>query len=139
MSGWNPDEWILVVAPVQWVGKIAPRPPTGGGPLSEPLPLYLSPVYELEAFMVEAPGARRGVVHMAMPVTSLLSITGLPLPDNSVSLNVSTLSAADQGAIRGAVERVEGLVEEARAAQAGIQLARPGARLPDIVRPRGPR
>ena len=92
----------------------------------------LSPVYELESGIVQAPTGQTGIAHRCAPICWLPSVDRLEIFSNSTTLiEVSRLSRADQGALERAVEAVEAIVENIRAAQAGIVIA-PAEALPRV-------
>ena len=82
----------------------------------------LSPVYELEAGIAQDPNGQTGIAHRCAPICWLPSADSVERPDG-ITIEVDSLSKADQETLGRAVDAVEQIVANLRAAQAGIVLA----------------
>lgn len=82
----------------------------------------LSPVYELEAGIVQGPLGETGIAHRCVPLCWLLSADSVLAPAGTVLL-ISALSRADQDTLARSIENCQQVISQMRAAQSGIVVA----------------
>jgi hypothetical protein len=83
----------------------------------------LSPVYELEAGIVQGPRGETGIAHRCVPLCWLLSADSVLAPPAGTVLLISALSRADQDTLARSIENCQQVISQMRAAQSGIVVA----------------
>ena len=83
----------------------------------------LEPAYELESGIVQGQHGEAMIVHRCQPIIWLASASSVRVPSDAITIRVSTLSTSDQATLAHAVEACRSMIDQYRAAQAGIVVA----------------
>jgi hypothetical protein len=101
-----------------------------GAPNGSPMPLRLSPVYELARQIMQGPGGQVAIANTVMPVLLLGGVTRIDFPDDAIVIPFEMLSKGERDVMMQGVESAEKMRSQMRAAESGIVMAGPGVKLP---------
>jgi hypothetical protein len=120
------DVWVLALAQGQtFVGRRSGEMMTDDW-------FVLSPVYAVQVNAAPGPQGGMMIMHNAVPVVLLASITKLRIGPDAIIVPLETLSKHEQNVMRQAIARAEQMVQEMRSSQSGIALVPQMPNLPPI-------